>query len=162
MHFRSRDDTRHMAVGLFSRCLGCSSTFRAMADDREAFKNVRCLVGPQPVTMKIIVERRLVLMGVPASRIADLEERIVLGTGIGFARRAPQEWAKKVCVPTFLYQVRDDVLTDPSDVQTMFNNIPVADKKLHWIRDTTARWDGYLEFQRRPRPLLDWFAKYMA
>lgn len=161
-YVRSRDDTRHMAVGLFSRCLGCSSTFRAMADDREAFKNVRCLVGPQPVTMKIIVERRLVLMGVPASRIADLEERIVLGTGIGFARRAPQEWAKNVCVPTFLYQVRDDVLTDPSDVQTMFDNIPVADKKLHWIRDTTARWDGYLEFQRRPRPMLDWFAKYMA
>ena len=70
-YVRSRDDTRHMAVGLFSRCLGCSATFRAMADDREAFKNVRCLVGPQPVTMKIIVERRLVLMGVPASRIAD-------------------------------------------------------------------------------------------
>jgi hypothetical protein len=37
-------------------------------------------------------------------------------------------------VPTFLFQVHDDVLTDPSDVQTMFDNIPVADKKLHRIR----------------------------
>jgi hypothetical protein len=54
------------------------------------------------------------------------------------------------------------VLTDPSDVQTMFDNIPVADKKLHWIRDTSARWDGYLEFQRRPEPALEWFEKHMA
>jgi uncharacterized protein len=151
-----------MTIGLFSRCLGCSSTFRAMTDDRTAFTGVSCLVGPQPVTMKIFVERRLALMGVPASRIADVEQRLILGTSIGFARRAPQEWAKNVCVPTFLYQVHDDVLTDPSDVQTMFDNIPVEDKKLHWISGTTARWDGYLEFQRRPRPMLDWFAKHMA
>jgi hypothetical protein len=32
----------------------------------------------------------------------------------------------------------------------MFDNIPVAEKKLQWIEGTTARWDGYMEFQRRP------------
>jgi uncharacterized protein len=32
--------------------------------------------------------------------------------------------------PTFLYQVRDDILADSSDVQAMFGNIPVAEKKL--------------------------------
>jgi hypothetical protein len=36
------------------------------------------------------------------------------------------------------------------------DNIPVADKKLQWIAGATARWDGYLEFQRRPQPMLDW------
>jgi hypothetical protein len=25
-----------------------------------------------------------------------------------------------------------------------------------------ARFDGYLEFQRRPQPTLDWFAQYMS
>jgi hypothetical protein len=25
----------------------------------------------------------------------------------------------------------------------------------------TRRWDGYLEFQRRPEPMLEWFAKHM-
>lgn len=64
------------------------------------------------------------------------------------------------CPPSF-NQVRDDVLTEPGDVQAMFNNIPVADKKLQWIHGTTRRWDGYLEFQRRPGPMLDWFAKHM-
>jgi hypothetical protein len=112
--------------------------------------------------MKIIVERRLALAGVPADRIDELEARIVVRTSIGFARRAPRDWAKSVCVPTFLYQVRDDGLTHPSDVQTMFDNIPVADKKLQWIHGTTARWDGYLEFQRRPEPMLMWFQQHMS
>lgn len=161
-YVRSRGDTREMTIGLFSRCLGCSSTFRAMADDPAAFRDVRCLVGPQPVTMKIIAERRLTLLGAPAYLINDLERRVVLRTGIGFARRAPTEWAKHVCVPTFLYQVHDDLLTRPNDVQTMFDNIPVADKKLQWINGTSARWDGYLEFQRRPLPMMDWFEKHMG
>ena len=159
---RSRPDTRGMTTGLFSRCLGCSSTFAAMTQFPEVFDGVRCLVGPQPVTMKTIVARRLAVLGVPADRIDDLEQRIILQTSIGFARRAPQEWARNVRVPAFLYQVHDDVLTEPSDVQTMFDNIPLADKKLQWIYGTTRRWDGYLEFQRHPEPMLDWFATHMS
>jgi hypothetical protein len=50
----------------------------------------------------------------------------------------------------------------PEDVQAMYDNIPVAEKKLQWIEGTKARWDGYLEFQRRPQPMLDWFNQYMA
>ncbi|WP_394842238.1 alpha/beta hydrolase [Pendulispora brunnea] len=158
---RDRKDTRDMAIALFSRCLGCSSTFHAMTKDPNAFEGVRCLLGAQPVTPKTISEQLLALAGVPVDRIDDLEKRIVHRTGIGFAARAPRTWAKSVCVPTFLYQVHDDVLTKPIDVQTMFDNIPVADKKLHWIRETSARWDGYLEFQRRPGPMLDWFERHM-
>ena len=45
--------------------------------------------------------------------------------------------------------------------QTIFDNIPVVDKKLHWIHGTSARCDGYLEFQRRPEPMLEWFEKHM-
>ena len=29
----------------------------------------------------------------------------------------------------------------------------MADEKLQWMEGTTARWDGYMEFQRRPDPL---------
>ena len=160
-YLRSRSDTRDMAVGLFSRCLGASSTFAAMARFPEAFDTVRCLVAAQPVTPRVIVERRLALLGL-ADRIDELEQLLVLRTGIGFGPRNPRLWARSVGVPTLLYQVRDDVLTHTGDVQTMFDNIPVAEKKLHWIEDTTARFDGYLEFQRRPGPVLDWFATYLS
>jgi len=158
---RTRSDTRDMAIGLFSRCMGGVSTFAAMTRFPEAFDGVRCLVSPQPVTPRYIVERRLALLGL-GDRLDDFDTLIRLNTSVGLEQRIPQEWAKNVRVPTFLYQVRRDSVTDPSDVQAMYDNIPVADKKLRWIEGTTARFDGYLEFQRRPQPMLDWFTQYMS
>jgi hypothetical protein len=38
----------------------------------------------------------------------------------------------------------------------------VAEKKLQWIEGTTARWDGYMEFQRRPEPMLGWFDEFIS
>jgi uncharacterized protein len=158
---RTRPGTGDMTIGLFSRCMGAVATFAAMARSPAAFDGVRCLVSPQPVTPRIIVERRLAVMGL-GDRLDDFNTLIRLRTSVGLEQRIPQEWAKNVRVPTFLYQVRGDILTHPSDVQAMFDNIPVAEKKLQWIEGTTARWDGYLEFQRRPQPILDWFAQYMS
>lgn len=158
----NRKETRDMTIGLFSRCLGCGAVFSAMKQFPEAFNEVRCLIGPQPVTPQIILEHHLALAGVPVNRIEDLDQLITLRTGIGLAQTDPREWAKYVHVPTFLYQVHDDVLAEPSDIQAIFDNIPIAEKKLQWIYGTTARWDGYLEFQRRPQPMLEWFAQYMS
>ena len=70
-------------------------------------------------------------------------------------------WAASVRIPTFLYQVLDDVYTRPEDIQAMFDAIPVPEKKLSWIPGTTRRWDGYTHFQRKPDEILDWFARYM-
>ncbi|MCG0289116.1 alpha/beta hydrolase [Streptomyces sp. PSAA01] len=156
-----RPDTRNMAVGLFSRCLGFNATLYAMTLDPGAFANVRCLAGPQPVTEEIILGRVLAVAGVRADP-GELERRVRLATGIGFAARDTQAWAKQCTVPTYVYQVRDDVLTVPEDVQTIFDNIPATDKRLSWIEDSTARWDGYLEFQRRPGTVLDWFAGHLS
>jgi len=158
---RSFSQTRDAAVGLFSRCLGASSTFAAMTQFPAAFDGVRCLVAPQPVTASVILTRRLDALGL-AGYIDQLERRIVERTGLGFAARCPQEWAKNVRVPTLLYQVHDDVLTDPDDVRAMFDNIPIPEKSLHWIRGTTSRWDGYLEFQRQPGRMLDWFSNHLS
>jgi hypothetical protein len=34
--------------------------------------------------------------------------------------------------------------------------------QLQWIEGTKARWDGYLEVQRRPELMVGWFDEYMA
>ena len=94
-------------------------------------------------------------------RLDDFNTLLRLRTSVGLEQRVPQEWAKSVRMPTFLYQVRDDILTEPEDVQAMYDNIPVAEKKLQWIEGTKARWDGYMEFQRRPEPMLEWFDQHM-
>ena len=160
-YVRDRRATRDMTIGLFSRCLGCNATFAAMTQRPRAFDGLRCLVAPQPVTTKVILSRQLERAGISGQHIDALDQRITLRTGFGFADRDNRAWARNVHVPTYLYQVRDDVLTEPDDMQTMYDNIPVADKKLSWIENTTARWDGYLEFQRRPEPILDWLDTHM-
>lgn len=158
---RTRPDTRDMIIGLFSRCMGGVSTFAAMTRFPAAFDGVRCLVSPQPITPRYIAQRRLAVIGL-GDQLDQFNILLRLRTSIGLERRIPQEWAKNVRVPTLLYQVRGDTLTDPSDVQTMYDNIPMVDKKLQWIEATTARWDGYLEFQRRPKPMLEWFDQHMS
>jgi alpha-beta hydrolase superfamily lysophospholipase len=60
---RTRPGTAGMTIGLFSRCMGAVATFAAMTRVPAAFDGVRCLVSPQPVTPRIIVERRLAVMG---------------------------------------------------------------------------------------------------
>ncbi len=162
LYVRSREETRNMTIGMFSRCLGCNSTLYAMKTHPEAFEGVRCLVGPQPLNTKTIIKKQLGLAGVPEDRIDDLDLRVILKTSIGFDARNCLDWTKSVCVPTFLYQVHDDVLTIPGDMELMFDNIPLKEKKLFWIEGTTRRWDGYAYFQHHPELMLDWFATYMA
>jgi uncharacterized protein len=88
---RARDDTLNTIIGMFSRCTGCDATFYAMSKDPKAFEGVRCLVGARSVTTKTILERRMVLAGVPADRIDDPDQRIRLRTSFGLAERAPRE-----------------------------------------------------------------------
>jgi uncharacterized protein len=58
---------------------------------------------------------------------------VIHGVASGRFRTREEKWVKNVGVPTFLHQVRDDRLTDPGAVQTMYDNLSVAEKKLRRI-----------------------------
>jgi hypothetical protein len=160
-YVRGRADLRQMTVVLFSRWMGCNATMFAMSRYPEAFDGVRCMVSPQPISVRSTPPKTLALAGIPIDRIDDLEQRIRRHNSFRLDDIWPVTAAKSVMVPTFLYQVRDDVLTTPSDVQAMFDNIPVKEKKLFWIEGSSRRWDGYTYFAKDPSQMLDWFAKYM-
>ncbi|MGW2338083.1 alpha/beta hydrolase family protein [Streptomyces sp. NPDC001685] len=157
---RGDEQLKDMTIGLFSRCQGSNATMFAMRRYPEHFEDVRCVVSPQPLSVGVAMQSTLDLLGL-GDRIDELEQRIRLAVSFGFDDMSPVEAAKSVTVPTFLYQVHDDPMTRPSDVQAMFDNIPIEEKKLLWIHGTTARWDGYLHFQREPEQMLEWFATYM-
>lgn len=161
-YIRRRDDTRHMTIGLFSRCVGGNSTMFAMQRRPEVFEGVRCMVTPQPLSPRVALERAFERLEIPLDRMDDLDRHIRLKTSFGIDQLSPVPWARSVTIPTFLYQVRDDVYTRPTDVQAIHDAMPVADKKLMWIEGSTRRWDGYTYFQRDPEPMLDWFARFMA
>ncbi len=160
-YVRSRPELAGMKLALFSRCLGCNATIFAMARRPEAFTGVRCLLGVQPLSARRIMERLLALNDIPPDRIADIDRGVLLATGFPLDAMSPIGAARSVTVPTYLTQVRDDVLTHPSDVQAIFDAIPAGEKLLFWIRGTTRRWDGYTYFARDPYAMLAWFDRFM-
>ena len=161
LHFaRSDARTKGMIIGLFSRCQGMNATMFAMQEHPDEFDDVRCVLAPQPMSVGATMKRNVELLGVP-ERLDDLEREIRLQVSFGFDEMTPVSWARSVRTPTYLYQVRDDLLTEPSDIQSMYDNIPIEEKELHWIEGTTARWNGYLDFQRDPRLKLEFLAHHM-
>lgn len=158
---RSAPALKDMTIGLFSRCQGCNATIYAMAQSPETFEGVRCMVGPQPLSVGVAIEQLLAAMGLK-EHIGTVEQELMAINSLRLAEMSPVPFAKHVRVPTLLYQVRDDAMTRPSDIQDMFDNIPIAEKELIWIEGTKSRWDGYLHFQRSPERMLDWFARFMT
>ncbi|MFG7940516.1 hypothetical protein [Streptomyces cacaoi] len=75
-----------------------------------------------------MLERTLERHGIPAERIKELDRLIRLRTGFGLDEMSPVETgaAGGVRVPMLVYQVHDDLMTRPVDVQAMFDNIPIA------------------------------------
>lgn len=161
-YVRHRPDTAVMRTVLFSRCLGANSTLAAMREAPEEFTHIRGLVACQPVSDPVIMSRLLDIVGVGRERLSDLNDRVVRGTSVPFEARPTTAWTRFVTIPTYLYAVLKDSLTEPEDIQTGFDALSTTDKTLHWVEDTTLRWDGYLEFQRRPQPILDWIDSHMA
>lgn len=90
------------------------------------------------------MSRLLDIVGVGKDRLEDLDQRVTRGTSTPFAVRPDASWAKYVTLPTYLYAVHHDSLTEPHDIETMFENLDTPDKTLHWIENSTLRWDGYL------------------
>lgn len=161
-YVRSRDDLSTMAIGLFTRCLGCNSAMFALSFYPEDFKKVRCLVGAQPLSPRYYYEGQLALSGVPADRIEDLDRLVKMATSFSFDQLSPREAARDVRLPTFVYQVRNDSTSKPIDVQIIFDNLAASEKELFWIEGTTHRWDGYGYFSRNPAPILAWLERYMS
>jgi hypothetical protein len=161
LYARGREDLKDMKIGLFSRCNGANANLYAIHTQPQYFDDVRCMLLCQPLSIRSVMTRELDVMGL-GDRVDQLEREIQLVASLRFDQMSPNVWARSVNTPTFVYQVHDDALTTPADVQATFDAIPIQQKKLHWIRGTTLRWDGYLEFQRRPAPMLAWLEEYMA
>lgn len=157
---RTNPRLRDMIIGLFSRCQGCNATIYAMAESPDAFEGVRCMVAPQPLSVRVAIEQLLAAMGLD-EHINTVEQELMAINSFRLDEMSPVPFARHVRIPTLLYQVKDDALTRPDDIQGMFDNIPIPEKELIWIEGTSSRWDGYLYFQRKPERMIAWFNQYM-
>ncbi|RBR24693.1 uncharacterized protein FIESC28_02466 [Fusarium coffeatum] len=158
-YVKSRDDLKDMTVGLFSRCLGGIATFFAMDRRPEIFSDIRCLLVPEPLSYRCFVEKALGMYGLD-DKFDQVNTMIKMETSFDIDEMSPIPVMGSVKVPTFIYSVKDDVLTKEEDVQTMYDGLGVEDKKLLWV-EGTVRAKGYTYFQENPDVFLEWFAKHM-
>ncbi|GAA4499521.1 hypothetical protein GCM10023191_046570 [Actinoallomurus oryzae] len=160
-YVRSRPELRDAKIALFGRCLGANAILFAMERAPSEFADVRCLVACQPLSARMVLTRNLERQGIPVECLDELDRRIRLRTGFGLDSMSPARAARSVRTPTLVYQVHDDLMTRPADVQAVFDAIrDDVPKDLLWIHGTTRRWDGYLHFQRNPDRILDWLARH--
>ncbi len=160
-YIRSRDELAGLKIALFSRCLGADATLFAMTRSPRALEEVKCLIACQPLSPRMVLERMFERSGLSLELMDELDQRIRLRTSFTLEEMSPVRAAGSVTVPTLIYQVRDDAMTRPSDVQAVFDTIPDNNvKALFWIENTTRRWDGYLHFQREPERILGWLDRH--
>lgn len=159
-YVKSRPDLAAMKLGLLSRCCGMNATMVGMTKHPEEFRDVRAIVAPQPISLSSFYRTILDHMGIPEA-LPEVADALRVATSMELNDMDMPPYAKAVDIPTLLLQVRDDVLTTPADVQAIFDAMPAEQKDLIWIEGTTRRFDGYNYLSNNPKPMLDWFERFV-
>lgn len=160
-YVRSQPHLRNMKLGLFSRCCGMNATMVGMTRHPEEFKDVRAIVAPQPISLSSFYRAILGHMGMPDA-MPEVADALRRATSMELGDMDMPQYARAVDIPTLLLQVRDDALTSPDDIQAIFDAMPANEKDLIWIEGTNRRFDGYNYLPRNPKPMLDWFDRFVA
>ena len=160
-YVRSRPDLKAMKIGLLSRCCGMNATLVGMSRHREEFDGVRAIVAPQPISLSSFYRTILGHMGMPDA-LPEVADALRRATSMELKDMDMPPYASAVDIPTLLLQVRDDALTTPADVQAIFEAMPATEKELLWIEGTHRRFDGYNYLPENPKPMLDWFERFLG
>ncbi|CAI6094644.1 unnamed protein product [Clonostachys chloroleuca] len=160
-YVHSREDIKNMKIGLFSKCVGANSNLHAYRLHPEAFEGVKAQVFAQPLTVRVRLSRVLELLGISLDYMPAVDNSLYNATNFRFEDYELVPSASLVQIPTFVYQVHDDFNTLPSDVQSVYDAMPIEDKSLYWITGTDRRWDAYSWFQEHPEQVVAWFDRLL-
>ena len=133
-YVNSHETLRQMDVGFTCFCMGANSTIRAMGKEPETFKRIKFLFAVQPVSMKIFMQK-VYLLNDPEAGEKEFSEMdsVVQRKGLSLNDMAPTEYLKYLKIPVKYVQLRADKYTDPSDVQSFYDNTPSHQKELLWL-----------------------------
>ena len=70
----------------------------------------------QPLSVRSVITRELEMQGL-GEHVDAMDREIQLAASITLDQMSPNDWARSVHIPSFIWQVRDDVMTTPADVQ---------------------------------------------
>ncbi|HFG1972449.1 TPA: alpha/beta hydrolase family protein [Vibrio cholerae] len=150
---------KSMDVALVSHCMGANSSIRAMSLHPELFENVKVMVAVQPINMRYMAEKLIPLYGGGAT-VDDVDVAILQLAGFSLSEMSPYPYLKDIKVPVLYSQVRQDVITDPADLEYIVENTP-TEKKMLWIEGELNRFDGYNYYGENPAEMLHWLGQFM-
>jgi predicted alpha/beta-fold hydrolase len=162
-YLQSSPDTKNLDVGFVSFCMGANSTIIAMSKQPQAFKNIKCLVAVQPISMAIFVrtyaKKRLTAVG-GKLLFPVIQFFVNLQSKHRLQDMSPRDYVKDLKVPTLYVQVRNDPWTELSDILG-FYEATSTEKEFFWLESFTHRFEGYQYFGENPQRMMDWLKKWM-
>ena len=157
----AREETADMEISLQSMCMGANATLLAMKKQPEAFADVKSWIAIQPLNGRTYLERVFERMGVDIEQgVAAFGEIYTKMTGLKVEDHDMRGHVDGVKIPTLMLQVRNDMNSRASDIQEMYDNLPIDDKDMIWVEDTEWRFKGYTYFSEYPAEMIEWYDKH--
>ncbi len=161
-YVRNRQETSDMDISLCSMCMGANATMNAMEKNPASFEDIKCWIAIAPLKGQTTIERQCEQMGIPSEEGVEAFEPIYNNlTGLKVADHDILQKAEYIKIPTFFLQVRNDMNSRWTDVQAIFDNTSVEDKKIHYIEETPWRFHGYTYFSEHPEQMIEWYDQHM-
>ncbi|MEM7333533.1 MAG: alpha/beta hydrolase [Chloroflexota bacterium] len=161
-YIKSRRDTANSEVSLFSMCMGANATLNAIDRAPESFADIKSMIIVAPLKGRTNIERNCEQMQISVEEGIETFEKIYNGfSGLHIADHNIIPKAANVNIPTYYYQVRDDMNSRWQDVQEMYDITPTEDKKIEYMEGTPLRFRGYNYFSDNPEPMIEWFDAHM-
>lgn len=161
-YITKNEKLKTMNIGFASFCMGANSTIITVSKVPEKFKNVKCAMLVQPISMLVFlrsfVKTTFTSLSLPVLPIMEFFAR--LGSSPKFADESPIEYAKSVKFPTLLIQGKYDKWSELSDTQKIFDNL-AGEKELYLIDKPMPRFEVYNLVGQKPEKMLDFFKKYL-
>ena len=160
---KSRNDLKDFKIGFVSFCMGANSTIIAMSNDADAFKEIKCLMAIQPISMEVFVRKyiKILFKSFGFKIIFPMVKRFVnLRSEYPLEKMSPYEYVKDLKVPVLYVQARNDPWTELNDIQSFYDNTP-SQKEFYWIENTKHRFESYSYFQNNPEKMLEWLKRWM-
>jgi pimeloyl-ACP methyl ester carboxylesterase len=162
-YIQNGNELKDKEVGFVSFCMGANSTIIAMSKNPDSFRNVKCLVAVQPISMEVFVRTYL------KKRFSSFGGKLLFPVVKAFVNwqskyplesMSPASFVKDIEVPTLYVQTRNDPWTEPSDIMGFYENTRVT-KEFFWLEGLTHRFQGYQYFGDHPEKMLWWLKKWM-
>ena len=154
---------RDKDVGFVSFCMGADSTIIAMSNQPDAFRNVKCMVAVQPISMEVFVRTYAKKRFTPVGGkllFPIIKQFVNWQSKYRLQDMSPASYVKDIKVPTMYVQVRNDPWTELSDITGFYENTR-SEKEFFWLEGLTHRFQGYQYFGDNPEKMLWWLKKWM-